>query len=438
MTNKSPLLFFVCLMISAALMAQNVGVSNNIFTPRSYLHVHQPNVSGNLFQMTNFTSGNATNDVGLVFSVNTNEWTMRNYQAGNLIFQTGNGNMRFFTNNTERMIILSSGNVGIGDLTPLALFTVGNGDLFRVESTGHVRTINATVGAPAYSFTGSTNTGMWAPAASNIAFSTAGLERMRVHANGQFSLNSTTAAAGDVLSSYGNNATLAWALNGYHTGTAGGGLYAQNTNTSNGYNAMEGVTEYNISTNIPSGVFGLAIANTNHSAYGVRAATNASGTSSYGLRASCMQSDFAGYYAGYFIGRVFSTGNYYIPSDSKLKENLTTINTLDRIMQLNIYEYEYSKEYSKFLYSEDKKVGFIAQEVEELFPGTDLTSPAFIYANDKPAGTKEAYSPEKEEILGVSYTAFVPYLVRAIQEQQQIIESLEQRIERLEQLLLEK
>jgi hypothetical protein len=437
MTKITPLLIVVSFVLTTALQAQNVGISNIVFTPQSYMHVHQPLVTGNALQLTNSSSGNASNAVGLVFSVNTNEWTMRNYQAGNLVIQTGNGNMRFFTNNTERMIVLSSGNVGIGDLTPLALFTVGNGDLFRVESTGHARTINATAGAPAYSFTGSTNTGMWAPAASNIAFSTAGAERYRVNANGQFLVNVTTPSEPNLFEARVNAGDY-WAVNAYNATTLGSSGFGHNTNAGNGFNAWEGITAYNLGVGQPAGLFGLAIAGNAHSAVGVRAATNSTSTNSYGLRASCMYNDSPGYYAGYFQGRVFSTGNYYILSDSKLKENLNKINTLDRIMQLNIYEYEYTKEYSRFLYSEDKKVGFIAQEVEELFPGTDLTSPAFIYANDKPAGTKEQYAPESEEILGVSYTAFVPYLVRAIQEQQQIIESLEERIELLEKLILEK
>jgi len=52
----------------------------------------------------------------------------------------------------ERLTVLNSGNVGIGDTTPAALLTVGNGDLFQVDSTGDV-----TVGG------GNINTG-------NIAF----------------------------------------------------------------------------------------------------------------------------------------------------------------------------------------------------------------------------------------------------------------------------
>lgn len=45
---------------------------------------------------------------------------------------------RFYTNGLERFTILGSGNIGVGDATPASLFTVGNGDLFQVNSTGYI------------------------------------------------------------------------------------------------------------------------------------------------------------------------------------------------------------------------------------------------------------------------------------------------------------
>jgi len=44
----------------------------------------------------------------------------------------------YITNNTGYGLIVDSGNVGIGDTTPLSLFTVGNGDLFQVDSSGNI------------------------------------------------------------------------------------------------------------------------------------------------------------------------------------------------------------------------------------------------------------------------------------------------------------
>jgi hypothetical protein len=38
------------------------------------------------------------------------------------------------------MRVTAAGNVGIGDATPAALFTVGSGDLFQVDTTGRMFT----------------------------------------------------------------------------------------------------------------------------------------------------------------------------------------------------------------------------------------------------------------------------------------------------------
>ncbi|MEZ6330625.1 MAG: hypothetical protein R3B12_01270 [Candidatus Saccharimonadales bacterium] len=40
--------------------------------------------------------------------------------------------------NNERMRVHSNGYIGIGDSTPAALLTVGNGDLFQVDTSGHL------------------------------------------------------------------------------------------------------------------------------------------------------------------------------------------------------------------------------------------------------------------------------------------------------------
>ena len=57
------------------------------------------------------------------------------------------GNLGFFTASTqgvgpltEKMTILSLGNVGIGDTSPAELFTVGSGDLFTIDSSGNAST----------------------------------------------------------------------------------------------------------------------------------------------------------------------------------------------------------------------------------------------------------------------------------------------------------
>jgi len=71
-------------------------------------------------------------------------------------------------------------NVGIGDTSPSALLTVGDGDLFQVTSAGYVRSIDGAVGTPTYSFTGDTDTGIWLNSTGALSFSDDGIEVLRV------------------------------------------------------------------------------------------------------------------------------------------------------------------------------------------------------------------------------------------------------------------
>jgi Head domain of trimeric autotransporter adhesin len=59
-------------------------------------------------------------------------------QAGNGGAGTGNMNLIFKTRSTETARIDSNGYLGIGDSSPAALLTVGNGDLFQVNSSGAI------------------------------------------------------------------------------------------------------------------------------------------------------------------------------------------------------------------------------------------------------------------------------------------------------------
>jgi hypothetical protein len=78
---------------------------------------------------------------------------------------------------------------------------VGGAERFGVDKagvglfSGAIRGPLGTGGAPAFSFTGDTNTGMWSPAADTLAFSTNGAERARITSAGNLGVGTVSPAA---------------------------------------------------------------------------------------------------------------------------------------------------------------------------------------------------------------------------------------------------
>jgi hypothetical protein len=110
------------------------------------------------------------------------------------------------------------------------------------------------------------------------------------------------------------------------------------------------------------------------------------------------------------VGTITSNGSstsYNTTSDYRLKEDLQELNGLDKVLAIKTYNYKWKN-------SELRTDGVLAHELEEVLP--------------------YAVSGEKDgaEMQGVDYSKLVPILVKAIQEQTQIIKDLEARIVSLE------
>jgi hypothetical protein len=100
------------------------------------------------------------------------------------------------------------------------------------------------------------------------------------------------------------------------------------------------------------------------------------------------------------------TGNWIQPSDRNLKKNINSLDgTLDRFLRLNPVEFNYMDQNN----SANKTPGLIAQEVEQIFP--------------------ELVKTDEEGNKGLAYDNFIILAIKAIQEQQKLIEELQKQLE---------
>ena len=108
-----------------------------------------------------------------------------------------------------------------------------------------------------------------------------------------------------------------------------------------------------------------------------------------------------------------ASGNLSAPlSDQSIKENIQPLQYgLDTIMKLNPVQFEFIDQYKN--YGQGLQIGNIAQEVEQIIPIAVFKTPS--------TGLK-----------GIDYNQFHGIYIKAIQDQQKIIESLIERIEQLE------
>ena len=123
---------------------------------------------------------------------------------------------------------------------------------------------------------------------------------------------------------------------------------------------------------------------------------------------------------------VYSNGNvknknnsYSAISDVKLKENIVdTPNKLNDILKVKVRNYNFKNDNLK-------QIGVIAQELESIFPSLVSESPDTEIIDKKVVDLGTTTK-------SVKYSVFVPILIKAIQEQQTIIEDLKSRIKTLE------
>jgi len=164
---------------------------------------------------------------------------------------------------------------------------------------------------------------------------------------------------------------------------------------------------------------------TNKTGYGVYGHSVGQG-SNYGVYGSASGGTLN--YSGYFEGNVLVTGTFTNISDKKFKKNIKEIeNSLPLIMKLKPKTYSFdTRSYMDMNLPVGSHYGFVAQELEEIFPSlvSENIQPAQI--NDK----KEKISDEIK-FKSVNYIELITIVVSAMQEQQAEIELLKAEIETL-------
>lgn len=127
-----------------------------------------------------------------------------------------------------------------------------------------------------------------------------------------------------------------------------------------------------------------------------------------------------------------------VGSDRRLKENDKNItNALSKVMQLRPVSFDWKKDSTRGIQNKGEVLpdyGFIAQEVEPIFPELVYTSTLTKKPKDTNIKTESVLSLE-EQLLnhkGIDYARFAPFFAAAIQEQQAVIDQLIERIEVLE------
>ena len=326
-------------------------------------------------------------------------------------------------------IALSSNNSGNGTFTIASLGTNTDRTLTLPDATGTINVSGlanevpaGSNTAPAIYSTGDNNTGLFFPAADTVAVTTGGTERMRIDSTGYVGINTATPAVAlhiignAILEGTSPSLVLAEtdttdqdvrirAQDGcalFETVTDARAQVRENMRIDASGNLLVGNTAIN-------GEEGLTIrpgASVGAAQITFNRATTTSSSSVIIFRNALA--------AAGSIAHTNTTTTYNTSSDYRLKENIEPMqNALDIVARLNPVTYTWKADGSA-------GQGFIAHELQAIVP-------------DCVTGEKDAIDEDgNPEYQGVDTSFLVATLVKAIQEQQAIIEALTSRIAALE------
>jgi hypothetical protein len=300
----------------------------------------------------------------------------------------GSGVVKIVAGGSERMRLDSSGNLGLG-VTPSAWYNIVSA--LQIKDTSIYSTTN----------TANFSTNEFVNSSGQNIYKNTGFATIYAQNNGSHQwYNAPSGTAGNAI-------TFTQAMTLDASGNLLVGTTSSLLGTSHSFKATGSTSSYYAAafrqdgTTTDGRLLAWQLPNTNNSTAYFVYATN-SGGNCFNIFAN---------------GNVTNTNNSYgAISDVKLKENIVDASPkLAALMQVKVRNYN-------LIGHTTKQLGVVAQELETVFPAmVDETPDRDEEGNNLGTTTKS-----------VKYSVFVPMLIKAIQEQQAIIQSLTDRVTQLE------
>jgi hypothetical protein len=372
--------------------------------------------------------------------VSATEW-----RASDRLFVIGNG----ASSSSDALVMLKNGNMGLGTSNPTQRLEVA-GSIYTQSSNWAIRGVKTGSGSfPGVwgeTESGSSNANGIRGFANNT---TSGTGSAGVFGKNFSTTNANYGVYGEAVSVSGRG------VYGYASAPSGINYGVYGRSDSPGGNAVFGYSSHSQGTagRFDGGAYGIRATapgeDADNDAYGVYALSSGTyilgaryggyfyayngGAHSYGIYAKADgNSGIGGHFegngwAGRFYGDVSISGTLYGGSDKKLYRNMNKIdNSLQKINRLQAYSYDYkTDEYDFMNLSKGRQFGFIAQELEQVFPELvkDMHDPGSNQIEEQKGNHYEAV-----DYKGINYIGLIPVLTEAIKEQQQIIDSQQDMI----------
>ena len=376
--------------------------------------------------------------------------------SDSLLWNVSNGNLRFGTNNSEAMRIDSSGNFMVGTTTAIDSDS-GRGNITVNGSSNSILNFGVGGSQKGYIYHAGTDMKLSNAASGNLQFQTNDTERMRIDSSGQDGIGETTPdgmihikkIAGThhlLIEESANTASRSWAISGAKGDLGYGklGIYPGSSQGGTPGNTptmtFEPDGNVGIGTASPTANLHVSAGNPNNSSDAIffvsKTGSNdftswlGSGADDYGLGIRGVGSYAWAVYdhnAGAYRARLQFGGDLYLQnttvnsiSDRRLKKNIVDANSQwNDIKALRWRNFEWKDEHIDGTY-----LGLIADEVESI-------SPNLVEINAQPKEDIDA-GIEDPEHKAVKYSIVWMKAMKALQEAQERIETLEAKVQALE------